>query len=105
MTELPGGSVGYGSGVVTTVALITAVEQLWSMVQEVPHALSIIKKKKTIRNEKWDKLLDLISISLFLGTEKENEGMVEKLYLKRLAKAFPELKANQSFFFWSQVFK
>lgn len=36
-------------------------------------------------------------ISLLEGTEKENEGMVEKLYLKRLAKAFPELKVNLSF--------
>lgn len=36
-------------------------------------------------------------ISLLEGTEKENEGMVEKLYLKRVAKAFPELKVNLSF--------
>ena len=36
-------------------------------------------------------------IFLLESTEKENEGMVEKLYLKRLAKALPELKINLSF--------
>lgn len=37
-------------------------------------------------------------MSLLEGTEKENEGMVDKLYLKRLVKVFQELGPNISFY-------
>lgn len=44
-------------------------------------------------------VVQLKSAPIFLleSTEKENEGMVEKLYLKKLAKAFWELKIKLSF--------
>ena len=44
-------------------------------------------------------VVQLKSAPIFLleSTEKENEGMVEKLYIKKLAKAFWELKIKLSF--------
>lgn len=41
--------------------------------------------------------LNSLPVLLLEGIEKENEEMVDKLYLKRLVKAFPELNPNIGF--------
>ena len=42
--ELPSGSADYGPGMVATVALLTAVEQVGSLTQQLPHAVGAAKK-------------------------------------------------------------
>ena len=46
--EFSCGTEGQGSGVVTAVALVTVVLQVWSLAWELPHAMekNILKKKK-----------------------------------------------------------
>ena len=44
MGGVPGGSVGYGSCIVTAVAWVTAVVQVHSLVQQLPCAMSVAKK-------------------------------------------------------------
>ena len=46
LLEFPGGSVGEGSGIVTTVALVTAEAWVRSLAWELPHAMKVAKKKK-----------------------------------------------------------
>ena len=41
--EFPGGSVGQGSGVVTTAAQVTAVAQVQLLARELPHAMGADK--------------------------------------------------------------
>lgn len=41
--EFPGGSVGYGSGIVTAVALAAAVAHIQSLAQEFLHATGAAK--------------------------------------------------------------
>lgn len=43
--EFPGGAVGQGSGVITTVAQVTAMVRVRSLARELPRAASIGKKK------------------------------------------------------------
>ena len=43
---VPGGSVGYGSGIVTAMALVTAVVQIPSWGRALPHAIGTAKKLK-----------------------------------------------------------
>jgi len=38
LQEFPAGSVGWGSGVIIPVALVTAVAQVWFLAQELLHA-------------------------------------------------------------------
>ena len=49
--EFPGGSGGEGSGVVTSVALVTAVACVRSLVWELLQAVGTAKKKKNIKNK------------------------------------------------------
>ena len=44
MGGVPGGSVSYGSCIVTAVAWVTAVVQVHSLVQQLPCAMSVAKK-------------------------------------------------------------
>ena len=44
--EFSGGTVGYGSIIVTAVARVTAVVWVCSLAQELPHAVGMAKKKK-----------------------------------------------------------
>ena len=44
--EFSCGAAGRGSGIVTAVACIAAVAQVWSLAQELPQAESVAKKKK-----------------------------------------------------------
>ena len=44
--ESPCGSVGYGSGIFTTVAQVTAVAQVGSLAWELPRAMGTAGKKK-----------------------------------------------------------
>lgn len=43
--EFPGGSVSYGSGVITAVARVSAVVRDPSLAQELPHDVDTAKKK------------------------------------------------------------
>lgn len=44
--EFPGDWAGYGSGVVTAAARVTAVAQIGSLALEFPYAAGVAKKKK-----------------------------------------------------------
>ena len=44
--EIPCGSVGYGSGIVTAVVKVTTVPWVQAPALEFPHATSVAKKKK-----------------------------------------------------------
>lgn len=44
--EFSGGSAGYGSRVVTTVPLVTAVLWVQSLARELPHAMEVKKKSR-----------------------------------------------------------
>ena len=46
--EFPCGAVGLGSSVVTAVAQVTTVAQVWSLARELPHAMGKAKKKKEV---------------------------------------------------------
>ena len=58
MLEFPYGSSSKGSGVVTAVALVTAVVWIQSLVQELPHATS--KKKKKKRYETYSECVERV---------------------------------------------
>lgn len=51
--EFPGGSVGYGSGIVTAVALAAAVVHIQSLAQEILHATGMAKKNEGGAICKW----------------------------------------------------
>ena len=65
--EFPGGPVGSESGVVTAVAQVTAVVQVPSLAQELPHVLGVAKKKKKKRSRTWV-LPPVKKIKIGLGT-------------------------------------
>ena len=44
----PHGSASWGSGVVTAVALVTAVVQVQFLAQELPHVVGTARKKKSM---------------------------------------------------------
>ena len=46
MQGFSGGSVGWGSGIVTSVAWVTAMAPVWSLAQELLPAVGAAKKKK-----------------------------------------------------------
>lgn len=52
--ELPGGPVGWGSGVVSAVARATAVVWIHSLARELPPAVGAAKRKKKMCSRRKD---------------------------------------------------
>ena len=57
--EFPGGAVGQGSGVVTTVAQVTAMVRVRSLARELLHAAGTARKKKKKRRKLYLPVLRL----------------------------------------------